>query len=291
MNFKKVKLDHLKFEKYHDAKLSISFHDQQTKEYHIHKILFASFFDFFEKLFDHELKTIYTLDIPFEIQIFEIIYDKIYFKKIESNKDLNYYENILYLLCYLQYKDIKNFLNKIIEYIETNYNEKKIDTTSFIENLQKMDLMNHQLKIDFIHRISYDKFIQNHYDEKNKRLILTRHLYFDCFPNEEIEVNGLKFSLYHTEPYDLQQIGFWLDYEIMSSQTTPMIGNGTLFIHSGINVYKHKIKSYRCFKDRHHITFDKNGRCGYIKESVNSIYEKDHINNFITFYKIVIDFD
>jgi hypothetical protein len=194
-------------------------------------------------------------------------------------------------LFYLQYNDIKNFLNKIIEYIETNHKQQKIDTTLFIENLQKMDLINHQLKVDFIHRISYDTFIENRYDETNKRLILTTHLYDDCFPNEEIQVNGVKFSLYHTEPCDIQQIGFWLNYDIISQQTTPMVGSGILMIYSGMNIYKHKIKSYRYFKDRDRLLFDKNGRYGYIKEYVNSIYQREPIDNFITFYKIIIDFE
>lgn len=295
MNFLKLKLNTLKYHKYHDINLSITFLDQ-TKEYPIHKILFASLFDFFEKLFDHEdkksdcfMSSCIQLKFPFESQIFDIIYDKIYFNKIESNKDLNYYENILYLLCYLQYHDIKRFINKIIKYIEMNYSKQKIDPSSFIENLQRMDFMNHELKIDFIHRISYDTFIQNFYDEKNKRLILTTHLYHDCFPNEEIEVNGVKFSLYHTDRYEIQQLGFWLNYEVLHEQKTPMSGNGILMIYSGINSYKHKVKNYKKFKEP--ILFDKSGRCGYIKENVGSIYDREPIDNFITFYQIIIDFD
>lgn len=288
MNFLKSKLSTLNYQKYHDVNLSISFLDQ-TKEYPIHKILFASLFEFFEKLFDHEDKnTFYQLNFPFESQIFDIIYDKIYFNKIESNKDLNYYENILYLLCYLQYNEIKRFINKIIKYIEMNDSKQKIDPSSLIDNLQRMDLINHELKINFIHRISYDTFIQNFYDEKNKRLILTTHLYHDYFPNEEIEVNGVKFSLYHTDRYEIQQLGFWLNYEVLCEQKIPMSGNGTLWIYSGINSYKHKIKSYKKFKEP--ILFDKSGRCGYIKENVGTIYDKEPINNFITFYQIIIDF-
>jgi hypothetical protein len=292
MNFKKSNLNILKYQKYHDTQLSISFLDQKQKEYPIHKILFASFFEFFEKLFDYEQKSIYILEFPFESQIFDIIYDKIYFHNVEPDtftKDLHYYENILYLLCYLQYNDIKKFLNKIIKYIETN---SQIDTSSFIENLQKRDLIHHTLKVDFIRRISYDQFIENYYDEKNKRLILTSHLYQDWFPNEEIEVNGVKFSLYTTDKsYEIQQIGFWLDYEILSQQTNPMIGRGTLSIYSGMNVYHYAIKNYNDRHDRYKITFDKNGRSGYIKEYINSTYEREPIDNFITFYKIIIDFD
>lgn len=289
MNFLKSKIDTLILSRYHDTTLSITFSDQ-SKEYSIHKIIFASLFDFFEKLFDHEPRNVYSVILPFDSQIFDIVYDKIYFNKIESNIDLNYYENILYLLCYLQYKNINKFLNKIIKHIEINYRDQKIDTSLFIQNLHKMELMNHQLKIDFVHRISYDKFIQNYYDEKNKRLILTTHLYFDCFPYEEIEVNGVKFSLYSTDRYEIQQVGFWLDYEVVSEQITPMSGKGTLLIYSGMDVYKHKIKSYTSrFGDK--LTFHKNGRCGYIKEYVNSIYEKEPIHNLITFYQIIIDFD
>jgi hypothetical protein len=295
MIFKKSNLNILKYQKYHDTQLSISFLDQKQKEYPIHKILFASLFEFFEKLFDHEPKPIYTLEFPFESQIFDIIYDKIYMNKIERShifeKDLHYYENILYLLCYLQYNDIKKFLNKIIKYIETNYS-KQIDLSSFIENLQKRDLIHHTLKVDFIRRISYDQFIENYYDEKNKRLVLTSHLYQDWFPNEEIEVNGVKFSIYTTDKlYDIQQIGFWLDYEILSEQTNPMNGRGTLWIYSGMNVYHHMIKNFKDRHDRNKLTFDRNGRCGYIKEYVNSIHEREPIDNFITFYKIIIDFD
>jgi hypothetical protein len=289
MNFKKSNLNILKYQKYHDTKLSISFLDQKEKEYPIHKILFASLFEFFEKLFDHEHNSIYALELPFESHIFDIIYDKIYFHNVERDtftKDLHYYENILYLLCYLQYNDIKKFLNKIIKYIETNYTQ--IDISLFIENLQKKDLIHHTLKVDFIRRISYDQFIENYYDEKNKRLILTSHLYQDWVPNEEIEVSGVKFSLYTTDKlYEIQQIGFWLDYEILSEQTNSMIGRGTLWIYSGMNVYQYQIKNYNYSPDRYKITFDKNGRCGYIKESSAEVQP---IDNFITFYKIIIDF-
>ena len=298
----KLNLGLFQFEKYRDCKLSITFLDQ-IKEYNIHKIVFASLFDFFEKLFDFEQKTIYSIELPFESQIFDIIYNKIYAHKLECVKDLHYYENILYLLFYLQYKEIKNFMNKVIQYIEVNYcrhkEGKHLDTIwdqnifdSFVDRLKKMELMNHSIKVDFIHRISYDQFLVNHYDETNHRLILTTHLYFDeCFPIEEIEVKGVKFSLYHTDRYEIQQMGFWLDYEIVSLPTKPLIGSGNLKIYSGLNVYQHKLQSYKNFKNPFNFTFDTNCRCVYIKENVNSIYEKESINNFITFYQVIIDFE
>jgi hypothetical protein len=273
------------------------------KEYNIHKIIFASLFDFFEKLFDFEKKSIYCIELPFQSQIFDLVYDQLYRKKIECVKDLNYYENILYLLFYLQYKEMNFFLNEVIEYIEVNYCRHKEgkDTETFwdqssfdlfLDRLKKMDLMNHTIKIDFIHRISYDQFYQNHYDETNHRLILTTHIYFDeCFPIEEIEVNGVKFSLYHTDRYEIQQMGFWLNYEIVSSSKPPLSGSGILKIYSGLNIYQHKLQSYKNFKNRFHFTFDSNGRCGHIKENINSIYEKEPIDNFITFYQIIMDFD
>ena len=46
-----------------------------------------------------------------------------------------------------------------------NYDSEKIDTSNLIKNLENLDYLNYQLKIDFIHRISYDKFIENYYDE------------------------------------------------------------------------------------------------------------------------------
>lgn len=293
-----------KIDKYHDCKLSITFLDRQVKEYNIHKIIFASLFDFFEKLFDFEEKTIYSLELPFESQIFDLIYAKTYSHSSEFVKDLHYYENILYLLFYLQYKDMNKFLNKVIKYIEVNYCRFKEGpgrgTGSwdqnifdlFMERLKKMDLMNHSIKMDFINRISYEHFFQNHYDEVNHRLTLTAHLYFDdCFPFEEIEIKGVKFSIYHTDRYELQQLGFWLNYEIVSPQETPLIGSGILNIYSGLNVYRHKLKSFTNFKNQYRFTFDTNGRCGYIKENINSIYEKEPIDNFITFYQIIIDFE
>ena len=306
MNFKKSKLKILKYQKYHDAKISISFLDRK-KDYPIHKILFASLFEFFEKLFDYNSlqENNYSIILPFQSQIFDIVYDKIYFgQKCSSdqpkfNKDINYYENILYLLSYLQYIDIKNYINKIIEFIEINYEKIDISGTiinqsqieHFISTLQKMDLMEHTLKEKFIHRISYDKFIQNHYDKEKKQLVLTTHIYFDCFPNVEIDVNGVRFSLYHTNPYDIDQLGFWIDYEIISEKTSPMIGTGTLLIYSGINIYKHKIKNYNNFKDGSRLVFNSNGRYGYIIEKAKNKYNKNYINNFITFYQIIIDFE
>jgi hypothetical protein len=294
MDLKKLKFNQLKYDSYQDAKLCIKFNDtKNNKEYSIHKILFGSCFQFFETLFHFDPNQNYfELQIPFDQELFDILYDKIYNNVIELTKDMNYYENMLYLLSYFQYHDITKFLNKIIKYIEFN-TDSSANISSFLSNLQKFDYLEYQTKMDFIHRISYDQFIENYYDENSKRLVLTSHIYNeDRFPNQNIKVNGMTFSLYHTEPYDIQQIGFWIDYRISAdsfTSFTPMTGNGEIYLYSGMNKYKHKIQSFKKIKESLH--FDSDGQCGYIKEYYNSQYDNEPIDARITFYKMIINFD
>jgi len=280
--------------KFHDAKIIIEDVHGVKKEYGIHRIIFASEFEFFEKLFDHELnQTVHSLLVPFDIEIFTIFYNKIYGIKSQVQKDLNYYENILYMIFYLQHRTPNAYINKFIKYIETNYDKNRIDTSSFIDNLRKLDWIESSKKSLLIDRISYDTFFENYYDASANRLVLTNHLYYNCFPDTEIEVNGIKFSSYSTDRYEIQQLGFWINYETDKSKTDskPMKGKGEVLIYSGIDVYKHKIKNYKSFRDGDMLTFDSKGRHGYIKEDVNSIYDREPIDTFITFYKIIIDFE
>jgi hypothetical protein len=278
-----------KLKKYYDTKLSINDIHNIQKEYPIHKIILAASCEFFEKLFDHEQKSSYSISLPFDIEIFDILYHKIYLDKIEIQKDIHYYENVLHLMYYLQYRDIKNFMNKLVKYIESNYEENKIDTSSLIENLKKYQSIDKN-QISIVERISYDTFIENYYDEKNNRLVLTNHLCLECFGDQTIEINGIKFSTYQTQPCDVNQIGFWINYEL-EPNFTPMTGKGKVMIYSGVDVYTHHITSYKNSKDRDILIFDKtNGRHGYIKEYVDSIYNKERLNQWITFYKIIIDF-
>ena len=278
-----------KLKKYYDAKLIVNDIHNVQKEYPIHKIILAASCEFFEKLFDYEQKSSYSISLPFDIEIFDILYHKIYFDKIEIQKDIHYYENVLHLMYYLQYRNIKKFMNNLVKYIELNYEKNKIDTSSLIKNLSKYQLLDKK-QISIVERISYDTFIENYYDKKNNRLVLTNHLHMSWVPEETIQINGIKFSVYQTRPSDMNQIGFWLNYEL-EPDFTPMTGRGKFVIYSGVDVYTHKIVSYNYSKDRDILIFDKrNGRHGYIKEYVDTIYDREPLNEFITFYKIIVDF-
>jgi hypothetical protein len=244
-------------------------------------------------LFDNEVKQNYNITIPFEISIFDIIYNNIYNIKTEIEKNLHYYENMLYALYYLQSskEDIKEHLNNLIRYIEFNYDDNKpIDTTNFFANLNKFNLMDEELKEDFINRLSYDSFIENYYDKENKKLVFTQHCGLNCFDKFEktFEIDGIVFSIYNTVTYSPDQIGFWLNYEKNKDYTgerTFQTATGIVQIYSGINYYEHKLKDFKRFKDRQTIKFDLDAhRYGYISEY-------DPVDTRITFYKIIVQFE
>lgn len=279
--------------KYYDSKLVVTDINNAIKIYSIHKIMLANDCAFFEMLFDNEVKQIYELTIPFELSIFDIIINNIYNIKTDIEKDLNYYENMLYALYYLQSskEDIKKHLNNLIKYIEFSYHdEKHIDTTIFFDNLNKFNLMDEELKQDFINRIKYDSFIENYYDKENKKLVFTQHCGLDCFDKFEktFDIEGIKFSVYNTRTYSPDQVGFWLSYEKNKDyieERTIQSATGIVEIYSGINYYEHKLKDYKRFKNRNIMKFDLDShRYGYISE-----YED--IDTRITFYKLIIQFE
>jgi hypothetical protein len=286
--------------KYYDAKLIITDINNETKSYDIHKLMLSNYCDFFEMLFDNENKQEYMITIPFEIAIFDIIFNQIYNinnEKIEE--DLNYYENMLYALYYLQFdkESIRKHLNKIIQYIEFNYDDKKIiDTTIFFSNLNKFNLMDEELKKEFIERLTYDKFIENYYDPEKKKLVLTAHCGLDCFEKFEksIEIEGIIFSVYNTVVYDVEQMGFWLNYEKNKEYTgerTIQKGKGKVEIYSGIDYYKYKLGHYTSSKNRYDLIFDNDknrNRHGHIIELRQM---SNPIDSIITFYKITVEFE
>jgi len=276
--------------KYYDSKLKvISVNGEKT--FDSHKIILANYSKYFENLFDFDNKQEYEINIPFQIEIFEEIYNNIYEKSCaDIIKDINYYENklyALYFLCYNQ-KDIDKILNNIILEIDSNI---EIDVQVLIKNLNDFSLIPNDTKSILLNRITLDKFIENYYDKDSKKLVLTDHLTRKNFNVKYIDVENIRFSVYSTNRYDIDQIGFWIDYTLNSEYTGEKSikgANGSLIIYNGINIIKHKLKKLSR-DDRYTLTFEgANDRYGYVEEYVTR--EHNFIDSRICAYKIILDF-
>jgi len=284
-------------QKYYNCSIIVTDINNITQEFNAHKLLLANLSNYFENLFDFENKYSYHISIPFDINIFTKIYNSIYkIKTTHIEKDFNYYENKLYALYYLCYdqKYIIKLLNKIILYIETCYKSKddQYNLSSFIQNLNSFNLIPDNIKNDLINRISLDTFIENYYDPNNKKLVLTNHLYKDNFDIEKIMIDDIIFCIYHTIRCDVDQIGFWIEYEKIPNYTGDKkitTAKGKLIIYNGFEKLVRKIKKLSK-GDRSILTFEKDkGRYGEIEEYVSCDY--NFINQDVCAYKIILQFD
>jgi hypothetical protein len=289
--------------KYHDCKIIVSDPNQNQKVFPCHKIILANVSSYFEALFDFQNSSSYELQIPFEMNLFIEIFQRIYGIKsdLKIEKDLNYFENMIYALYFLSYdqKTIDRTIDKMIRLIDSKYTskEKHLDTSSLVKNLNESNLIPLALKNDLVERISLDSFIQNSYDPEKKRLVLTSHLRNEAFEVEELVVENLKFSLYTTDRYDLDQIGFWIDYKKdpeYKGDNPIHEARGKLIIYKGVHKNQTTLTDlfFRPREEDFRLTFDekRGNRYGQVKEYVSDKNSCSYIDPRICVYKIILDF-
>ena len=111
------------------------------------------------------------------------------------------------------------------------------------------------------------------------------------FDIEKIDIEDISFSVYHTDRYDIDQIGFWIEYKRnpdFQGEKTITTATGKLVIYNGINIIKHTLKKLSR-EDRNTLTFEKDkGRYGVVEEYVSKEY--NNIDQRICAYKIIIQF-
>lgn len=199
--------------KYYDCVLLVKQEktNAEHKKYDCHKIILANYSKYFENLFDFNNSSVYQIEIPFQIEIFDEIYNNIYEKENDNEiiKDINYYENKLYALNFLlcANKQIKIVLAKLIKKLKI----KKEYVNKVLENMKSNNIFNNKFVNLFESRV---KYITNpgitYYDDTNKILTIFGSTN-NCYDSIKFSANNLIFTVYMTRAHlDEISYGFWI---------------------------------------------------------------------------------